>query len=94
MVTQNALIIRSGDLAYDLTGRHLEVLVLPLSYPEIGTFKEEQLIYGCYPAVIKSSEKSILLRQIYQNYIAKDIIDDFKGQQTRCNAETCYINSA
>lgn len=61
-----------------LTGRHLEVLVLPLSYPEIGGFNESQLVYGCYPAVIKSTEKSMLLRQIYQNYISKDIIEILK----------------
>ena len=61
-----------------LTGRHLEVLVLPLSYPEICDFTKSQLVYGCYPAVVKSSEKSILLRQIYQNYIAKDIIEILK----------------
>lgn len=61
-----------------LTGRHLEVLVLPLSYPEIGEVSELPLVYGCYPAVVKSSEKAILLRQIYQNYIAKDIIEILK----------------
>ena len=61
-----------------LTGRHLEVLILPLSYLEIGQSSESQVVYGCYPAVIKSSEKSILLRQIYQNYIAKDIIEILK----------------
>src|SRR3990167_3149185 len=58
-----------------LTGRHLEVLVLPLSYQEIGESGEEQLIFGCYPAVVKSSEKAMLLRQIYQDYITKDIIE-------------------
>ena len=61
-----------------LTGRHLEVLVLPLSYSEIGERKESQLVYGCYPAVVKSSEKAMLLRQIYQNYISKDIIEILK----------------
>jgi predicted AAA+ superfamily ATPase len=61
-----------------LTGRHLEVLVLPLSYQEIGGVKDAQLIYGCYPAVVKSSEKAILLRQIYQDYISKDIIEILK----------------
>src|SRR3990167_1348064 len=61
-----------------LTGRHLEVLVLPLSYQEIGKVHESQLIYGCYPAVIKSSEKAMLLRQIYQDYITKDIIEILK----------------
>ena len=38
-----------------LTGRHLETLVLPLSYQEIGKVHELQLIYGCYPAVVRSS---------------------------------------
>lgn len=61
-----------------LTGRHLEVLVFPLSYSEIGEIKESELIYGCYPAVITSKEKSILLRQIYHDYITKDIIEILK----------------
>ena len=58
-----------------LTGRHLETLVLPLSYQEIGSVEEAQLIYGCYPAIVKSTEKTILLSQIYRDYIAKDIIE-------------------
>lgn len=61
-----------------LTGRHLEILVLPLSYQEIGAVQESQLVYGCYPAVVKSTEKAILLRQIYQDYITKDIIEILK----------------
>ncbi len=61
-----------------LTGRHLETLILPLSYQELGSFNELQLIYGCYPAVVKTTEKAILLRQIYQDYITKDIIEILK----------------
>lgn len=61
-----------------LTGRHLEALVLPLSYQEIGAVTETELIYGCYPAIVKSTEKTILLRQIYQDYIAKDIVEVLK----------------
>ncbi|HLB43422.1 MAG TPA: ATP-binding protein [Gammaproteobacteria bacterium] len=61
-----------------LTGRHLETLVLPLSYQEIGHVHELQLIYGCYPAIVKSTEKDILLNQIFQDYIAKDIIEFLK----------------
>lgn len=61
-----------------LTGRHLETLVLPLSYEEIGEVDNSQVIFGCYPAVVKSTEKTILLRQIYQDYIAKDIIEILK----------------
>lgn len=61
-----------------LTGRHLETLVLPLSYQELGGAHESQLVYGCYPAIVKSTEKAILLQQIYQDYIAKDIIEILK----------------
>lgn len=61
-----------------LTGRHLQTLVLPLSYQEMGEPSDAQLIYGCYPAVVKSSEQAILLRQIYQDYISKDIIEILK----------------
>lgn len=61
-----------------LTGRHLEICVLPLSYPEIGSVQEAQLIYGCYPAVFKSTEKTILLQQLYKDYITKDIIEILK----------------
>lgn len=61
-----------------LTGRHLETLVLPLSYQEIDAVRESELIYGCYPAVVKSTEKAILLRQIYHDYINKDIIEILK----------------
>lgn len=61
-----------------LTGRHLEVLVTPLSYEEIGSVTETQLVYGCYPAITTSTEKAILLRQIYQDYITKDIIEILK----------------
>lgn len=61
-----------------LTGRHLEIRVLPLSYLEINAVDPLQLIYGCYPAVVKSTEKAILLQQIYQDYISKDIIEVLK----------------
>ncbi|OGT47890.1 MAG: ATPase [Gammaproteobacteria bacterium RIFCSPHIGHO2_12_FULL_41_20] len=61
-----------------LTGRHLQALILPLSYQEIGDAHDSQLVFGCYPAVVKSSEKTILLQQIYQDYIAKDIIEILK----------------
>lgn len=61
-----------------LTGRQLETLILPLSYEEIGAVDEKNIIYGCYPAVFKSTEKSILLQQLYKNYINKDIIEILK----------------
>ena len=61
-----------------LTGRHLEAIVLPLSYKEIGKVDQEQLIYGCYPRVVLSKEKEIILKQLFQDYITKDIIEILK----------------
>lgn len=61
-----------------LTGRHLEVRVLPFSYSEIGAIQESELIYGCYPAVVRSHQKKILLQQLYTDYITKDIVEILK----------------
>lgn len=61
-----------------LTGRHLEVKILPLSYSEIAHIKKDHLIYGCYPEVVLSKEKEILLKQLFNTYISKDIIEILK----------------
>lgn len=58
-----------------LTGRHLEVQVFPFSYEELGGLKEEYLIYGLFPGVVLSSQKAIVLQQLYNDYINKDIIE-------------------
>jgi uncharacterized protein len=61
-----------------LTGRHLEALVLPFSYREIGETKETYLIYGLYPAIVLAQQKEIMLQQLYKDYISKDIIEILK----------------
>jgi uncharacterized protein len=63
-----------------LTGRNLTSLILPFSYFEwIKLNKlEDVLVYGCYPQVLKSSRKEIQLREIYQRYIQKDIVEFLK----------------
>lgn len=61
-----------------LTGRQLEVKVFPLSFSEIGKVEEEQLIYGLYPEIFRTKSKEILLRQLFEDYIAKDIIEILK----------------
>ncbi len=61
-----------------LTGRQLESLVLPLSYVELPQVNTDNLLYGCYPAIVKSNNKAILLQQLYQDYINKDIIEILK----------------
>ena len=63
-----------------LTGRQLEAVILPLSYSELSSkaISEDLLIYGCYPQIVNTSEKSILLKSLFQTYIDKDIIEIFK----------------
>lgn len=61
-----------------LTGRHLAALVLPFSYAELGHVDTQELVFGCYPAIVKSQEKTILLQQIFHDYIDQDIIEILK----------------
>lgn len=63
-----------------LTGRQLTSIILPFSHSEwkMGKALDENLIYGCYPQVLKSSKKEIQLREIYNRYIQKDIIEILK----------------
>lgn len=63
-----------------LTGRNLSSLVLPLSFLEWDASEhlEQLLIYGAYPQIIATPQKDILLGQIYQDYINKDIITFLK----------------
>lgn len=78
MATGSSQLEMKSKVQEYLTGRHLEALVLPFSYSEIGQVHESELIYGCYPAIVKSKEKSILLNQIFHDYIDKDIIEILK----------------
>lgn len=66
-----------------LTGRQLEMVILPLSQKEIpNEIKDHSsLIYGSYPEVVKTpniNEKKILLQQLFNDYINKDIIEFLK----------------
>lgn len=78
MATGSSQLEMKSKVQEFLTGRHLEALVLPLSYSEMGQVRENELIYGCYPAIVKSTEKKILLNQIFHDYIDKDIIEILK----------------
>lgn len=63
-----------------LTGRNISSLVLPLSFSEwdAASHLEQLLLYGAYPQIITTSQKELLLAQIYQDYINKDIIEFLK----------------
>lgn len=70
-----------------LTGRQLESVILPMSYPEMQSMQanlektitpHDPLIYGTYPEIITTTEKALLLQQLYGDYIRKDIIESLK----------------
>lgn len=63
-----------------LTGRHFSSLVLPLSFKEwdAASHLEELLTYGAYPQIVDSTSKELMLGQLYQDYITKDIIEILK----------------
>ncbi len=65
-----------------LTGRHFSSLILPLSFQEweAESHVDELLLYGSYPQIIdaKANAKELLLGQLYQDYINKDIIETLK----------------
>lgn len=63
-----------------LTGRQIETLILPLSCREIdfSQYHEEMLQYGSYPQIYLAKQKSVLLRELFENYIKKDIIEFLK----------------
>ena len=67
-----------------LTGRQFECLVLPLSEEEAQQASanwQERVVYGHYPEVVTTSQKAMLIRQIFQAYIDKDIIEILKVGQ-------------
>ena len=63
-----------------LTGRHFSSLVLPLSFREwdAAAHLQQLLIYGAYPQIVDSNAKELLLGQLTQDYVTKDIIETLK----------------
>jgi predicted AAA+ superfamily ATPase len=77
LVTGSSQLEIRSKVQEHLTGRQFEAVVLPLSYEELGSSLnvELQLTYGCYPQIILEKEKQLLLSQLYQNYINRDIVE-------------------
>ena len=63
-----------------LTGRHFSSIILPLSFEEwdANNHLEELLLYGSYPQIIDTKLKELLLGQLYQDYVTKDIIETLR----------------
>lgn len=82
MATGSAQLELKSKLQEYLTGRNIEILILPLSYKEIGNDLNvsREAIYGCYPQIVLEKEKTRLLAQLYNTYIKKDLIEILKIQ--------------
>ena len=64
-----------------LTGRQFECIVLPFGYEETPTLDlETRALWGGYPGVTKApiTEKTLILQQLFSEYISKDIIEILK----------------
>jgi|SRR3989344_4572676 len=70
----------SGELASNLTGRYFQIEVLPLSYEEIKSFKQdykltEYLISGGYPeVVINNLDPKSYLKTLFEAILFKDVV--------------------
>lgn len=87
-ITGSNATLLSGELATYLTGRYVEIKVLPFTFSEIIEFKEldtdkeiqlafnEYLKFGGFPAIVKLDDdllKQEVLRGIYNSVILKDV---------------------
>ncbi|HHX07671.1 MAG TPA: ATP-binding protein, partial [Erysipelothrix sp.] len=87
-ITGSNATLLSGELATYLTGRYVEIKVLPFTFSEIIEFKEldtdkeiqlafnEYLKFGGFPTIVKLDDdllKQEVLRGIYNSVILKDV---------------------
>lgn len=90
-ITGSNAAMLSSELATYLTGRYVEINVLPLSYNEFLTFKgetsssklfEEYISFGGLPAIVLlegSDNKRAILNSIYDSILYNDIVKRCKN---------------
>lgn len=74
----------SREVGEPLTGRHFELLLLPISQSEMGlgrfeleSQKEKFLLYGAYPEVLLQTDvnsKARILKELISSYLFKDVL--------------------
>lgn len=91
----------SQEIGAPLTGRHFEMLILPLSQSEIslGSFElknnlDNFLIYGAYPEVLLENDpkkKELILRELVSSYLFKDVmvLDKIKSSELLFSITKC-----
>jgi len=91
----------SQEVGAPLTGRHFEILILPLSQSEIsfGSFElknhlDDFLIYGSYPEILLENDpkkKELILKELISSYLFKDImvLDKIKSPDLLLSITKC-----
>lgn len=105
-ITGSNAYMLSGDLSTYLSGRYVEISILPLSFKEYSELHEEEgkekrfndfLNYGGFPYVstMESSQEKINLYMegIYNTIIIKDIEDRQKRKDSIKNIDTALLKS-
>lgn len=86
-VTGSNARLLSAELGTLLTGRHTDMVVLPLSFREFLTFKgaphsasllREYIEYGGFPKVVLEREKQKLLLTYFDDILTKDLIRRYR----------------
>ena len=74
----------AGKIYEPLTGRKFEILLLPFSHTELvkdfGLLEEkraleQRLIFGSYPEIVTSQQKTKLLKLLTDSYLYKDLFE-------------------
>jgi predicted AAA+ superfamily ATPase len=74
----------AGKINEPLTGRKFEILLLPFSHTELvkdfGLLEEkraleQRLIFGSYPEIVTSQQKTKLLKLLTDSYLYKDLFE-------------------
>ena len=88
VVTGSNAHLLSGELASQLTGRHLRVELQPFDFDEFRTARpgatiEQYLAIGGFPAVVASSEGEQLRRTYFDDIVERDVRERVGARSSR-----------
>jgi hypothetical protein len=88
VVTGSNAHLLSGELASQLTGRHLRVELQPFDFDEFramrpGAGVEDYLTLGGFPAAVQADEREQLLRTYFDDIVERDIRERVGARSSR-----------
>lgn len=88
VVTGSNAHLLSGELASQLTGRHLRAELQPFDFDEFramrpGDSVEDYLAFGGFPAAVQSDERDQLLRTYFDDIVERDIRERVGARSSR-----------